>query len=294
MVGVDLSLSSMVWTTPKNGQWLFGHLPNDHESARALREVLAAHGVRDRTVALCLPTRSIVWATISGLRSRSRQARKAAVLAATARLRVAPAEAIVSLSSVAGGVMYAGAERSAIEAVMITWLAAGFAVAVIEPAAVSLLRGVATEVPVVIVRADIGEVEIVAGSCDRLLFARHLPIAWSAGQAGAIRLEVDATIEAARKEGVAIERVLVSGHGDLGALSDVFLGSAREATLSSRCQASEVPSWAIAAASAALWKTDLLEDKRRPLHWKISAAPWRRVLSGISAARSRTGRTRAA
>lgn len=294
MVGIDLSLSPVVWAIPNGGEWLFGQAPSDRESPSAVREALVARGLRDRTVALCLPIRSIVWATIPGLRPRSRQARKAAVLAATTRLHIEPTEAIVSLSSVDGGVMYAAAERSAIEAVMIPWLAAGFAVAVAEPAAVSLLRGAADEVPVVIVRVGVGEVEIVAGSRDRLLFARHLPITWSEGQSNTVRLEVDATIEAARKEGVVIERVLVSGHGDLGALLAAFPNGAAMATLSPQCGAREVPAWALAAASVALWKTTP-RDGKDPERQAAAGARLPRLLNGIGLHRlDRAGRHHAA
>lgn len=287
MIGIDLSLSHVVWAIPNGGEWLFGQAPTDRESPRTVHEALVARGLRDRTVALCLPMRSIVWAMIPGLRPRSRQARKAAVLAATTRLHIEPAEAIVSLSSVDGGVMYAAAERSAIEAVMIPWLAAGFSVAVVEPAAVSLLRGVADGVPVVIVRVGVGEVEIVAGSRDRLLFARQLPITWSDRQSNPVRLEVDATIEAARKEGVVIERVLVSGHGDLGALLAHFPSNAAVATLSPPCEAREAPAWALAAASVALWKTTPRDGKDPERQAAVAGARLPRLFKGIGGHRMR-------
>jgi hypothetical protein len=262
MVGVDVSLRPWAWAAPGSGRWAFGELPDGGDPARALREALASSRARDRAVALCIPARSVVWDTIPGLRLRSRQARKAATLAAATRLRVTPRDAVVSLGAARDGVMYVGAERVAIEAAMAPWLAAGFTVPVVEPAAVSLLRAIGSEAPVAIVRTGAGEVEIVAGSRDRLLFARRLPVALEAGQANAVRLEVDATIDAARKDGVAIERVLVSGRGDLDALVAAFPGSAGVAALSPERRVPEAPSWAIAAASAALWRASAPPAKR--------------------------------
>jgi hypothetical protein len=255
VVGVDVSLRPWAWAVAVNGRWVSGELPDGRDPAGSLREALEAARVPDRAVALAIPMHSVAWDTIPGLRLRSRQARKAAALAAATRLRVTPREAVVSLDEARGGVMYACAERAVIGSLMAPWLAAGFAVPVVEPAAVSLLRGVGSDRPVVIVRVGDGEVEIVAGSRDRLLFARSVPVAWAPGQANAVRLEVDATIDAARKEGEAVERVLVGGRGDLGALLAAFGDGAGQVALSADYRMPEITPWAVAAASAALWKT---------------------------------------
>jgi hypothetical protein len=283
VIGVDLSLHPWVWAAPSGGRWLCGELLDGGDPAAALRGALASARVRDRAVALCIPARSVVWDTIPGLRLRSRQARRAATLAAATRLRAAPREIVVSLGDARDGVTYVGAERAAIEAAMAPWLAARFAVPVVEPAAVSLLRGVGSDAPVVIVRAGAGELEIVAGSRDRLLFARHLPVAREPAQPEAVRLEVDATVEAARKEGVVIERVLVSGRGELGALLDAFPDRAGVAALSPAWRAPEAPPWALAAASAALWRAGAPAARRST----------RRAVVGRLAelARRRLGRT---
>jgi len=254
MVGVDISLRPWAWAVAANGRWVSGTLPDGRAPAPALREALEASHIGDRAVALAVPTRSVSWNTLPGLRLRSRQVRKAAVLAAATRLRVEPRDAVVSLADTPGGVLFTCAERSAIEALIAPWLATGFAVPVVEPAAITLLRGVGSVAPVVIVRAGEGEVEIVAGSHDHLLFARHVPVAWAGGQTNAVKLEVDATIDAARKDGETIERVLVGGHGDLDALMAAFQGTASVVELSPDYRMPEIAPWAVTAASAALWK----------------------------------------
>ncbi len=283
VVGVDVSLRPWAWAVAVNGRWVSGELPDGRDPAGSLREALEAARVRDRAVALAIPMRSVAWDTIPGLRLRSRQARKAAALAAVSRLRVTPREAVVSLDEARGGVMYACAERAAIGSLMAPWLAAGFAVPVVEPAAVSLLRGVGRDRPVVIVRVGEGEVEIVAGSRDRLLFARSVPVAWSPGQANAVRLEVDATIDAARKEGEAVERMLVGGRGDLGALLGAFGDGAGQVALSPDHLMPEIAPWAVAAASAALWRARALKA-RRPVRRAVAEAVFGRLL-GIGARR---------
>ncbi len=290
MVGVDVSLRPWTWAAPRGGRWLFGDLP-DGDPARALREALASSHVREKAVALCIPSRSVVWDAIPGLRAAPRQARKAAALAAAARLRAAARDVVVSVADARDGVTYVGAERATVEAAVAPWLRAGFSVPVVEPAAVSLLRGIGSDAPVVVVRTGAGEVEIVAGSRDRLLFARHLPLPEEAGQADAVRLEVDATIDAARKEGAAIERVLVSGRGDLGALAAAFAGRAAAAALSPAHRAPEVPSWALAAASAALWRAGAPASRQRE---QRAGGVFERLLAAARRRRWREGEDHAA
>jgi|GEM_PF-3049929 len=263
MVGVDVSLHPWTWAAPHAGRWVFGTLPDGPEPAAGFRRALAEQGIRERTIALCVPTRSVVWETLPGLRGKSQRARKAAVLAAATTLRVSPHETVVSIDQAEDGLMYACAERAAVETLMAPWIAAGFKVQVIEPAAISLLRGVGTAEPSVIVRAGAGEVEIVAGSMNRLMLARHLPGSWD-GREGGLRLEVDATIDTARKEGAAIQRVLLSAPADLASLIDAFSGKAALAALAPEYRLPDTPSWSIAAVSAALWTAGPARGTRAP------------------------------
>ncbi len=276
MIGVDISLRPWMWTAPHAGRWLFGDLPDTQEAPAALRHSLAQQGVHGRVIALSVPTRAITWHTLGGVRLSS-SARRAATLDAAHRLRVTPQEIVVGITQGSEGAIYGAAARASIEQVMAPWLDAGFRIPVIEPAAVSLLRGIGSEIPAVVVRAGAGEVEIVAGTRDRIALARHLPGSWE-DRTDAIRLEVEATKGTARNEGLLIERVLVSGRPGAETLLDTLGGKASLAALSPDYPMPDAPSWAIPAVSVALWYTRRHKVMPRlPRHTASLATVWARM-----------------
>jgi hypothetical protein len=274
-----MSLRPWAWAVlRRDGRWAAGEIrdPSD-DPARALRDALSAAGVRERAVALAIPMKPVVWDLIPGLRPGSRQARRAATMAAAVKLRADPRQTVVSLDGAPGGVTYVGAERASIEALMAPWLAQGFSVPVVEPAAVSLLRGVGSDDPVVVVRLGLGEADIIAGSRHRLLFARRLPLAGGGAPLPGLQLEITSTIESARKEhGQAISRVLLSWWSGAEVAPDAASGGLGRVELHPGLGPGGVPGWAVGAASVSLWRAAGRGGSSRP--WAGIGA-LRRVLS---------------
>jgi hypothetical protein len=250
VIGIDVSALPWAWFAALPGRAASGVLRDPASAPRELRAAASSLGIRDRAVALAIPTRAASW-TVLAVKASSRTARLACAAAAASDLGIPPRDVVTSLSPLDSGTLCVYSSREAIEAFMAPWESAGFSVPVVEPAAVSLLRALAGGAPTAILRAGESDIEIVAGSADRLLFSRHIASPWDASSAQRIALEVSSTIESARKEGVAIGHVVVAGHGDVGQIAQA-LGASPAAAPDE--WPGPVPPWAIAAASVALWR----------------------------------------
>lgn len=250
MVGLDISLSPTVWAVPHAGGWAYGLLerPEPGTLVKALREA----GHRLSAIALAVPTRQVRIGTLPRAVRRT-AIHKAALLAASQHLRLEPHTVAVSIDTTAGVVTYASSARDTVDAWVAPWTDAGLRVRVVEPAGVSLLRVAGRDDVELFVRAGLGELELVVGSRTQWGLSRWIATAWQANPAS-IRVEVEDTMDLARRAGIAVSGIVVGGAGPTDQLAEILSPIGPVRPLEARGLGGDgVPPMALVAAAVASW-----------------------------------------
>ncbi len=255
MVGIDLSLSPVVWAALHGRDLVHGVL--DAATPAALGEALRTAGVRDRTLALAVqavPPRDVWTGTLPPRLGTGAGARRAAVLAASQQLKVDPGSIVVSFDRGPNGGAYVAAPADAVARWAAPWQAPGWRVRVIEPAAAALLRAAGGAAVELFVRTGTGAVDLVVGSSTRWVLARTVEVDW-ATDLGRARVEVGDTIDLARRAGADPTGLVVGGTGPAGLLMDAIGGlvPTRPLLLRDGAEATAVPPDAVVAVAMARW-----------------------------------------
>jgi len=254
MIGVDTSVRPATWAAWTDTAWLAGSLPDGSAMPAALRAAVTAHHLHAREIALCIGTSGVAIDRIAGALSAAR-VRKAARLAAASTFKIAPGDIVTSVDRDGSGATYVAAPRPALEDRIAPWREAGFRVAVIEPAAITLLRGAATETVQIIVRMGLDLMELVVGSSARFIQARQVDLGGDA-RIERIRLEIETTISDVRATGSDVAGVLVCDPTVAGQLAQHpgHLPPVAPYRIGAVYRTTEPPADAAAAAGAALWR----------------------------------------
>jgi len=254
MIGVDLSLSPIVWAAPRRHGIVHGTL--DRADPSAIAAAVRAAGIGDKSVALAVPAvppRDVWIGTLPKALAGAR-ARRAAILAASQQLKADPSSIVVSLDRAPDGTAYVAIPREAVTRWTAPWQAARWQVKVVEPAAVALLRAAGGDAIELFVRTGTSGLELVVGSRIRWVLARMVELDWTADP-GHARVEIGDTLDLARKAGAEPIGLAIGGVGPAGLLMDAIAGLAptRPLIWKQPIDAAEIPPAAVVAASAALW-----------------------------------------
>ncbi|HLJ58890.1 MAG TPA: hypothetical protein VKZ50_04075 [bacterium] len=231
----------------------------------ALTEALRVADVRDRMIALAVPTRDVrIGMLAKGLVGA--RARRAATLAAAQQLRIDPAVVAVSLDHHGSeGTAYVAAPTDTVAKWVAPWSADRWRVSVVEPAGTALLREAGRDTVELFVRTGAGTLDVVVGSRTRWVLARTVDLDWEHNLPSA-RVEVEDTITLVRKVGVELGGLVVGGAGAAGILADALstLGTIRPLMVGAGLDA-DLPPEALVAASVAQW--DRQRRSQKGLGW---------------------------
>lgn len=257
MVGIDVSLSPIVWAVPQGrGGTVHGVL--ERADPALLDGALKEAGVRDRTVALAVRAdpRRDVWTGFLPRALAGGRARRSAVLAAAQQLKLDPATVVASLDRVPDGTAYVATPRDTVSRWAAPWLAAPWRMAVVEPAATALLRAAGGDAIELFVRTGAGVLAFVVGSRTRWVLSRTVELDWE-GDLGRARVEVGDTLDMARKAGADPTGLVIGGTGEAGPLVDALAGVAavRPLRLSEVDDGATIASAWIVAITMARWAT---------------------------------------